>query len=397
MQNTWILLALWMMTFASTSQVLIISPILPRIADELAVPEALLGTLIGAYGLMAGVFALLSGPVSDRIGRRRVLLVGTAWMAVALAAHGLANSYGTLLAVRAAAGAGGGILGGAAVAYVGDWFPYERRGWANGVVMSGFALGQVIGIPLGAVMAQELGFRSPFLAFSVFMASACVLTWSRLPSPTVERDSAPLTMGTALRKYRALLTRPNTAAAAASYVLMFLGVSLYIAYLPAWLEARFAVSGSEVAGMFLVGGVAAVVMNPVSGRLSDQFGRRGLILTSCALFAFLVAATPLLVRDFAAAHWVFFGTMGAASMRIPPMQSLLTAIVPASERGSLMSLTSACGQTGFALGGSLAGYVYATLDYGACTAFSAASVVAMGLLVWRFLPEPVAEGGSPLH
>jgi len=170
MQNTWILVALWMMTFASTSQVLIISPILPRISEELAVREELLGTLIGAYGLMAGVFALVAGPVSDRIGRRRVLLVGTGWMAFALAAHGIANSYASLLAVRAASGAAGGILGGAAVAYVGDWFPYERRGWANGVVMSGFALGQVVGIPLGAVLAQRLGFRWPFLAFALFMA-----------------------------------------------------------------------------------------------------------------------------------------------------------------------------------------------------------------------------------
>ena len=341
MQNTWILVALWMMTFASTSQVLIISPILPRISEELAVREELLGTLIGAYGLMAGVFALVAGPVSDRIGRRRVLLVGTGWMAFALAAHGIANSYASLLAVRAASGAAGGILGGAAVAYVGDWFPYERRGWANGVVMSGFALGQVVGIPLGAVLAQRLGFRWPFLAFALFMAVAWVLTWMKLPSPPVVRDSEPLTIGAALGKYRALLTRPNTAAAAVSYLLMFLGVSLYIAYLPAWLESRFAVSGNDVAGMFLVGGVAAVIMNPVAGRLSDQFGRRGLILLSCGLFALLVAATPVLVRDFSASYWVFFGTMGAASMRIPPIQSLLTAIVPASERGSLMSLTSA--------------------------------------------------------
>ena len=122
-----ILSALWLLTFASTSQVLIIAPLLPAITRDLSVEEQWGGVLIGAYGLAAGVFALISGPISDRVGRRRILLVGTALMSVGLWAHMWVQSFVALVIVRAITGGAGGVLAGAAVAYVGDFFPYERR------------------------------------------------------------------------------------------------------------------------------------------------------------------------------------------------------------------------------------------------------------------------------
>ena len=86
-----ILLALWLMVFASSSQVIIIAPILPRIGEALQISETLLGLLGTAYALTLSVFALITGPISDKIGRRRVLLAGCGFMALALAVHGVAH------------------------------------------------------------------------------------------------------------------------------------------------------------------------------------------------------------------------------------------------------------------------------------------------------------------
>ncbi|RMH22138.1 MAG: MFS transporter, partial [Gemmatimonadetes bacterium] len=122
---------------------MIISPLLPEIGRALSIDDAVLGTLVSAYSLMVGLFAILSGPVSDRIGRRRMLLLGAGTMTLALAAHQAVDSYASFLAVRVFAGIAGGMLSGAAVSYVGDYFPYERRGWATGWVMSGSAFGQI--------------------------------------------------------------------------------------------------------------------------------------------------------------------------------------------------------------------------------------------------------------
>ncbi|MGH9943662.1 MAG: MFS transporter, partial [Pyrinomonadaceae bacterium] len=165
-QERLVLFALWLLVFSASSQIMIISPMLPQIGAQLNIPEVLQGTLVSSYALMVGVCAIIVGPISDRVGRRRVLLFGSGFMALALALHVLAVNYVALLLVRGLAGAAGGALSGAAVSYVGDYFPYERRGWANGWIMSSTALGQILGVPVGTLLAARYGFRTAFLWFA---------------------------------------------------------------------------------------------------------------------------------------------------------------------------------------------------------------------------------------
>ena len=145
---------------------MIVVAMLPEIGKQLAVSDAKQGLLVSIYAVMVGLFALVIGPISDKFGRRKVLLAGTGLMTLALGMHAAINDYAGLLIVRTLAGIAGGVLSGAAVSYVGDYFPYERRGWANGWVMSGIAAGQIAGVPLGSLLAGQFGFRTPFLILS---------------------------------------------------------------------------------------------------------------------------------------------------------------------------------------------------------------------------------------
>ena len=86
---------------------------------------------------------------------------------------------------------------------------------------------------------------------------------------------------------------------------------------------------------------------------------------------------------------IFIG--GLVAMRISPFSALLTALVSDERRGSLMSLTVALGQLGFALGGAIAGPLYAGYGYRSNTVLGAVSVLIMGLIVWFFIPEPEAR------
>ena len=113
-------------------------------------------------------------------------------MSLFLLMHSMANTFLSLLLLRAASGMAGGVLSGAAVAYVGDYFPYEKRGWANGWVMSGIALGQIIGIPLGTFLAEELGFKFPFVIFGVVMFLNFFLILIFVPQPNVKLQKLKL-------------------------------------------------------------------------------------------------------------------------------------------------------------------------------------------------------------
>jgi predicted MFS family arabinose efflux permease len=383
-----ILFSLWLLIFSASSQIMIISPLLPFIGKQLSMPEVWQGWLVSAYAFMVGFFALVAGPISDRIGRRRILLLGTASMTIALALHSLAFSWQALMLMRLLAGIAGGILSGSAVSYIGDYFPYERRGWANGWIMSGAASGQVVGIPLGTILGEYFGFRIPFLMFAVTMGLTWLLIQKYVPQPPVQRSLHPVTVKSALTGYWAMLRKMKVFAAVMAFFAMFVSVGLYVIYLPTWLMETFSISGNQIALMFMIGGIANVITGPRMGKLSDQIGRRGLILFSCVGIAIIMFGTTFIIRDFWIAYPLFFLTMMLVAMRVTPFQALLTALESDEKRGMLMSLSASIGQAGFGLGGALAGLTFAGYGYTSNTIFASFFAISAAFIVWKFIPEP---------
>ena len=383
-----IIFSLSLLVFAASSQVMIISPILPKIGVELQTSESLLGNLVTVYAAMIGIFAVLMGPISDKIGRRKILLIGSSGMTIALLSHGLADSFTALLILRALAGMAGGVLSGSAVSYVGDYFPYEKRGWANGWIMSGIAMGQILGIPLGTFFAEMYGFKFPFLLFGAIMGLTTVLIFFTLPQPNVQLQSSKITFSSTFNKYGDLLKKPDVRAVAVSYLLMFLSLSIFLIYLPAWLVQKFEVSLTEIGWLFFVGGIMNAITGPYAGKLSDGIGRKKMIIFSCIGLALLMAVTTFFVTHFFIAFILFPLAMVLIAMRISPFQALSSELVPSTNRGSLMSLLVAIGNVGSGLAGSLAGLLYDKMGYISNTFLGAFTIIVTAVIVLKFVPEP---------
>jgi len=383
-----IIFPLWLLVFAASSQVMIIAPILPKIGAELGTSESLLGNLVTVYATMLGLCAISVGPLSDKIGRRKILLIGSSGMTLFLLLHGVANNFVSLLILRACAGMAGGVLSGAAVSYVGDYFPYEKRGWANGWIMSGIAMGQILGIPLGTFLAEEFGFKIPFMIFGGIMGITFFLILIYVPQPDVVLTKAKITVKGTFIKYRDLLRNRDIKAVALSYLLMFLSLSIYIIYLPAWLASEFNVSVSQIGWVFFAGGIMNALTGPRAGRLSDQIGRKNMIIWSCIGLAILMGVTTYVILDFWVAFVMFPLAMLLIAMRISPFQALSSELVQSNNRGSLMSLLVAIGNIGAGLAGVLAGPFYEYAGYLSNTLLGAFTIVLTAYIVWKFVPEP---------
>lgn len=376
------------MVFAASSQIMIVAPLLPIIESSLNIPRDWLGTLITAYGVCLGIFAMFSGPLSDKYGRKRIMMLGTGLLGTSLILHTFAVDYFSLLALRAISGASAGFLSGSAVSYVGDYFPYERRGWANGWIMSGMAFGQIAGIPLGIVLAGQSGFKWPFISFGLLMIVAFAMLYFCVPQPDVEYSEEPVTPVGVVKKYAKMLKNKEIVAACLSYFLMFLSISIFIVYMPIWITDTLGVGENQLALMFLAGGVASVLIGPQAGKLSDKVGRKPLIIVSCVLLGLAMFSMTFLIAGLTSAIVLFFLAMGAASMRISPLQSLLSALVPDKERGSLMSLAVSLGQIGIGLGGAVAGPFYIRYGFLSNTVLATIAIFLMAIVVWKMLPEP---------
>ncbi|MFK7930146.1 MAG: MFS transporter, partial [Myxococcota bacterium] len=326
-------------------------------------------------------------------GRRIVLVVGSIGMTIALLLHGLAFDFTSLLFARFLAGSCSGLLSGASIAYIGDAFPFERRGFANGVLASAFAAGQIFGIPAGAFMG-EISVQIPFVAFGAFTGIAATLIFVFVSQPDVELTKR-LSVGSAIQGYVSLLKRRAPAASVVAYTLMFLGVSLFITYLPTELSNRFDVSATQVATLFMVGGVANMIVGPLAGALSDRVGRKVLVVGGSTCMGLLLAATPWMLPVFWAAYPLFFIVMVFVALRISPMQALVTSLVPAKERGSLLALDFAIGQVGFGMGSLIAGVLYTQLGFWSTALAGGLLAALMAVVVGLFIPEPTEDLDNP--
>lgn len=383
-----IIFPLWLLVFAASSQVMIIAPILPKIGAELNTSESLLGNLVTVYATMLGLCAIVVGPLSDKIGRRKILLLGSSSMTVFLLLHGVADSFLSLLVLRAFTGMAGGVLSGAAVSYVGDYFPYEKRGWANGWIMSGIAMGQILGIPLGTFLAEHFGFKFPFILFGIIMGVTFVLIFFKVPQPDVVLQTNKITFKTSFVKYKILLKQNDIKAVAFSYLLMFLSLSIYIIYLPAWLTKEFDVTVSDIGWVFFAGGIMNAITGPRAGNLSDQIGRKNMIIWSCIGLAILMGITTYITVSFWVAFILFPVAMILIAMRISPFQALSSELVRANNRGSLMSLLVAIGNIGAGFAGVLAGPLFEYFGYLSNTLFGASTIIITAFVVWKYVPEP---------
>ncbi|MCV9385595.1 MFS transporter [Reichenbachiella ulvae] len=383
-----VLFSLWLLMFSSSSQFFIMSPILSQIGEQLDIQEKWLGTLITAYAVSLAIMALLIGPISDRYGRRKILLFGSGLMSIALLLHPLAYDYSSLLILRIIAGLAGGVLTGSCVAYVGDYFIVARRGWANGIVATGSAAGQIVGIPMGTLLSGWIGFYAPFQFFGVAMVIAFFVIWFKVPQPKISGGQCKIGIWEASKDYIKILKIRGIKSIALGYILSFFSISIFVVYFPTWLEDSFRIDNYSIAILFLIGGVATVLAGPLSGKLSDKKGRGSIIVFTNLLLVIVIPLTVFLLNQYY--HFypvVFFIIMLLVVARRVPFQTLATDIVDDELRGRMMSLTISIGQIGMALGSGLSGIVYTQIGFIGNAVFASIACFAMAALIQKYFPE----------
>jgi MFS family permease len=178
----------------------IVLPLLPRYSDKFGAEGVMIGVIIASFSVMQFFFAPFWGRLSDRIGRRPVLLLSTAGAAVSYAMFALAawpglspgTALGILLASRVFAGICGANIS-VASAYIADVTPPDKRSRGMGFIGMAFGLGFILGPVIGALSASYLGLQGPgWVAAGIcaanFLLAFAILAESRQPGT----DPAPL-------------------------------------------------------------------------------------------------------------------------------------------------------------------------------------------------------------
>lgn len=325
----------------------IIAGLLPDIAGDFAVDAPTAGWLISGYALSVAVGALGITAMTMRFTRKKVLVSLMIVFVVGNLLSAAAPDYGVLLAGRIIAAVSHGAFFGVAAVVAAGLVPAERKGRAVALLFSGLTVANVLGVPLGTVLGQQLGWRSAFWVITVVGIIALAGVWALVPSD--HEVDAPGVLRDELRAFRSTQVWLSLVITVLGFGGMF-GALTYIAFT---LTEVSGFAASAVPWLLVVFGVGLVFGNYAGGRLAGRSidGTLGWSLVGLviALIVFaLTAANPVIT----VVSMLLVGAFGFGPLSV----YMVRVIHYAGDAGTLASgATIAAGNVGNAIGPWLGG------------------------------------------
>ena len=356
----------------------IIVPLVPIYGRHFGAHGVVIGAIIASFSAMQFIFSPIWGRLSDRYGRRPILLISTAGAAVSYVlfavSSGLQNHIAALalmIVSRSFAGLCGGNIT-VAQAYIADISPPEQRSRRMGLIGMAFGLGFIFGPAIGGLSLKHLGSTGPgLIAASLcaanFLLALFILVESRKPS------SEPVAHRPHLTQWVHTLTQPRIGLLVTVFFLATFCFSCFESTLPLVVSDNFHLnvqsdetSASTVAYLFVFCGlIGAVVQGGAIGRLVKTLGEPKLIATSLVLTAISLALLPFISGTADLSWGVLFRAEGrswlamlgalallsiGSSLTRPPLFGLLSNLTPAHEQGANIGVAQGAGSLARILG-----------------------------------------------
>lgn len=264
----------------------IVIPLLPFFAKDLGASPIEVGLLMTAYSGMQFLFSPLWGRLSDRVGRRPILLVSIAANCLAMLLFAASSTLTLFFLARAFAGMANANIG-TAQAYVADIMPGEDRAKGMGLVGAAIGMGFVLGPALGGLLAP-LGNTAPALAAAALSALNLVLALLLLPESLAPeaREAARARRSSRLRTFIAALDHPLLPLLFLLFFLLTVAFSQMEATFALFTEARFEYGTAENGYLFAFIGVAlALVQGGLVGPLRRVLGEAAMLLGGTVLLS----------------------------------------------------------------------------------------------------------------
>ena len=372
----------------------IVLPLLPLFSRDFGANGFVIGAIMAAYSAMQFVFSPIWGRLSDRVGRRPVLLISTAFASVSYIVFAVGSSFEGNIALFVFFGSRilAGICGAnitVAQAYIADITPLQDRSKRMGLIGMAFGLGFIIGPALGAVSVTYLGVSGPGWTAAVLCAMNFLMTLTLL-GESWRPNSEHVKPRPRLDQWAHTLRQPSLALLIGIFFFATFCFTCFETTLGLVVGANFHLDparkhDSQMIGYLFAycGVIGVIIQGGAIGYLVRRFGEPRIIATSMLLLAVSLAPIPFL------ANWTtLFVTLAvlalASSLTRPPVFGMLSMLAPPHEQGSTIGVAQSAGSLARILGPIFAGSLYQyhpSLIYLACSGIS----LATGLVAWQYL------------
>jgi len=367
------------------------SPVLPRFAQDLGAAPELIGLIVAASTISGVLIKLPAGALSDILGRKRMLLLGGLFFAAPPFLYPLVQSAGPLLALRFLHGLATAIFSPVAAAMVAD-LATRRRGEQLGWFASASDLGATLGPLLGGLLLFYTASYTPTYLAVGALGLLPLLLLLGLPEPP--RESAlKSSFRERMRRFgegvKEVLSSRGVIIASSLEAALYVGYGAFLGFFPTYARG-IGLNDAQIA--LVMGAQLATTMlaKPISGRLSDQMGRKPMIVAGLCLCAVTLPLIPALTS-----LWLLFPVSACFGLGVaivtPSTTALVADLVRSRHMGSAMGVFGTIWDSGEAAGPILAGFFIASLSYAFAFSLIGALMLGMALLFLLTVKDPGAS------
>ncbi len=341
----------------------IVIPILPFYAEHYGASAFHVGLLSLSYSLMQFIFAPVWGRISDRIGRRPVLLLCLAGTGFGHILFGFSDSLIMLFISRSLTGIAAASIP-VAMAYISDVTTYEDRARGMGLVGAAFGLGFIFGPAIGGILSQY-GFPVPIFFASALSVIAAILAYFKLPeSINLNNKKIVNNQKFNLLNLKNVIINPTISILFIIFFFITLSFANLETVFALFTERKFGYDATANGYLFaLVGIISATVQGGLIGPMVKKFGEKKLISTSIFMLGVGFFLYPL-----ADSLYTFIPVIALISFAIgvhnPSVITLISKNTPPEKQGGILGLNQSLGSLARVLGPVWGGYVFDEVSIG---------------------------------
>jgi multidrug resistance protein len=337
----------------------IVIPVLPFYAEGTAfnATPRTVGLLFASYSIMQLIFSPILGGLSDKHGRRPVLLLSIIGTGIGFLILGLATTIWMLFIGRILDGITGGNIS-TAQAYIADVTTEENRAKGMGLIGAAFGLGFIFGPAIGGILSHW-GIHVPFFFAAALCFANAILLFFTLPETVTADHPAKHSAagGRSLGHIVASLKQPKLAFVLVIYFLFIVAFSIMTTSFSLYTMFRFGYDAQHTGYLFAyVGLIAVIIQGGLIGRLVKRFGEIPLVIFGALCFAISLFAVPFVGPAAGGLGALLLGggvfSMGN-SLATPALTSLASKSVGPAQQGVVLGVTQSTASLARAVGPSL--------------------------------------------
>ena len=342
---------------------MVLSPLGAILMDQLAIEPSRFGLVVSAYAFSAGISGLLTAGFADRFDRKKLLLFFYSGFMLGTLLCALAPNFHFLLIARIITGLFGGVINSIGFAIITDLFTLEYRGRVMGFVQMAFSASQVLGLPIGLVLANTYNWHAPFWFIGgIGIAVGAIIAVYMQPIREHLKEASP---GSPTKHLFTTLTKPSYVQAYIATGLMTTGGFMLMPFASAFSVHNLGLTLEQLPLLYGVTGVFNIALGPLIGNWSDRYGKylffaigTGISLTTILYYTHL-GLSPLWLVIIV--NVVLF--LGITTRRISG-SALMTGVPAMTDRGAFMSVSSSIQQFSGGIASTIAGMIVLQQDNG---------------------------------